>query len=130
MVKTITSPRQWPPISRSNDGTLLATAENGYGDNVKLFDVASGGLVRTLTGHTDGFAQAVAFSNDGTMLASVSSYTHEIIFWRVSDGAQLTRYDEETGWGLDPQMSIAFSSDGTIFGYGRNDATVSAANVP
>ena len=38
-------------------------------------------VVRTLPGHADGFAQAVAFSVDGSILASGSSYSREIILW-------------------------------------------------
>ena len=72
----------------------------------------------------------MAFSVNGSILASGSSYSREIILWSVADGQELNRYDQETGWGLDPQSSIAFSPLGTTFGYARNDATVSVANVP
>ena len=65
------------PISRSRTtATLLATAENGYGDNVKLVRRCERRPRTHAHRHTDGFAQAVAFSNDGTMLALGSSYTH------------------------------------------------------
>jgi hypothetical protein len=64
------------------------------------------------------------------MLASGSGYARDLIFWRVADGAPVVRYDRETGWGLDPQFSIAFSPDGLAFGYGRNDSSVDVANVP
>src|SRR4029453_18115705 len=91
---------------------------------------ATGGLVRTLTGHVDGFAQSVAFSIDGSILASGSSSSREIILWGGATGQELNRSDQETGWGLDPTSSIAFSPLGTTFGYARNDATVSVANLP
>ncbi len=49
------------------------TLASGSVDNtVKLWDVASGRLLRTLEGHT-GSVQAIAFSPDGTLLASKSS---------------------------------------------------------
>jgi hypothetical protein len=113
LVKTITSPQSngLADFAPSNDGTLLATAENGYGDNVKLFDVASGGLVRT-TGHGRFRRRSPSRTTGRCRLGSATRT-------RSSSGARqrrraahpLRRGDR---LGLDPQMSIAFSSDGTI----------------
>ena len=51
------------------DGQLLASASHDH--TVKLWEVASGREVRTLTGHSSNVL-AVAFSPDGQLLASAS----------------------------------------------------------
>jgi len=51
-------------------GTLIAST--GAGDKtVRLWEVASGTHVRTLTGHT-GSVRGVAFSPDGSLIASAA----------------------------------------------------------
>jgi hypothetical protein len=47
-------------------------------------------------------------------------------FWRVSDGALLKEYDQETHANV---TQVAISSDGLHFGYGY-DATFVLANLP
>jgi hypothetical protein len=45
----------------------------------------------------------------------------------VSDGALVQTYDQETGTAV---LSIQFSPNGQLFGYGRDDATVVVARNP
>ena len=62
----------------SPDGRWLAS---GSADNtIKLWEVATGRLVRTLTGHADRVAD-VAFTPDGRWLASGSS-DKTVKLWR------------------------------------------------
>jgi WD40 repeat protein len=51
---------------------------------------------------------------------------YTIRLWRVADGALLQTYDQETTGVL----SIQFSPNGRLFGYGRRDATVVVARNP
>jgi hypothetical protein len=76
-------------------------------------------------GHTD-WVFSVSFSPDGSLLAS-GSWDRTVKLWRVSDGALLRTYDQETGTGV---LSIQFSPSGRLFGYGRADATVVVARNP
>jgi hypothetical protein len=45
----------------------------------------------------------------------------------VADGSLLQTYDQETGMGV---LSLQFSPNGRLFGYGRGDATVVVARNP
>ena len=72
-----------------------------------------------------GIVYSVAFSPDGSLIASGSGDT-TVKLWRVSDGALLQTYDQETA-GV---SSIQFSPNGQLFGYGRDDATVVVARNP
>jgi WD40 repeat protein len=54
----------WPPAPAAND------------DTIKLWEVATGSEVRTLSGHTD-WVNSVAFSPDGRLLASGSCDAHD-----------------------------------------------------
>jgi WD40 repeat protein len=71
-------------VDFSPDDSLLAVAQ---GSDVKIYQVSTGTLLRTLTGHTFSVFE-VRFSPDGTMLASGSGDNRAKI-WRVSDGALL-----------------------------------------
>jgi WD40 repeat protein len=60
--------RSTPPVvtvnslSFSGDGALLAAGEDGFGNNVQIFQAASGTLVRTLAGDPNASVQGVAFA--------------------------------------------------------------------
>lgn len=117
-------------LSFSGDGRSLAVGEEAYGNNVEIFRVSDGTLVRTLPGDPNGFVQAVAFAPDGSTLASGSGFSRVIQLWDPATGALRAAYDGETGWGPFVHMAIAFSPDSKLFGYGRGDATVVMARIP
>ncbi len=70
-------------IAFSPDGRLLATADNT--NTVTLWDVATGGKMRQLRGHSR-LVSYVAFSPDGRKLAS-SSWDSTVIVWDLDDGS-------------------------------------------
>lgn len=87
----------------SPDGTLLASGSDG--GTIKLWNVTSRTLIRTLTEHTDD-VRSVKFSPNGQMLASACDDT-SIILWNVSSGSvirTLTGHNRKI-------FSVDFSND-------------------
>jgi WD40 repeat protein len=71
--------------SFSPDGSQLAGIS---GNNIKLWDAASGRELMTLIGHT-GWVMGLAFSPDGKSLAS-TSLDGTVRIWSLSPGSELT----------------------------------------
>ena len=97
---------------------------------MQIWRVSDGALRKTLVGDPESISQSVAFTEDGTKLASTSGFSHQIRFWDVTTGVLVKLYDSETGWGIEPKLPIKFQPGGNLFGYGRTDATVVSAVNP
>jgi WD40 repeat protein len=74
------------PIDLAPDGKWLAQA--GHDGVVRLIDAASGKVERLFVGHNAALA-AVAFSPDGTLVASLDSVVGNVRVWNASNGMLL-----------------------------------------
>lgn len=99
-------------IAFSPDGKTLAS---GSGNGLKLWNVASGQELRTLTGHSD-LVKSVAFSPDGNTVAS-GSLDKTIRLWDVVSGRELATLARHNN-GV---FSVAFSPDGKLMASGSVD---------
>jgi WD40 repeat protein len=92
-----------PALVFSPDGSLLAVRS---ANEIELWDVASGRLLRTLSGHTDRVV-ALAFSPDGRRLASVSDVDEgHIRLWDLDSSQTVKTF---TGFSAE---RLTFSPDG------------------
>jgi len=100
-------------IKFSPDGKLLAVSSES---RVYLYNANKLNMVYIFEDddYGDNFYRAIAFSPDGTILASTGIDT--ICLWRISDGSFLRKIDIENGFlTLDCfENNIAFSPDGTV----------------
>ena len=85
---------------------------------IKLWDAATGALIRTFEGHSDG-VWSVAFSPDGDRVLSGSD-DKTIKLWDAATGALIRTFEGHSG-GV---MSVAFSPDGARVLSGSEDKTI------
>jgi WD40 repeat protein len=88
----------------SPDSKILATA--GHDRSIHLWNVATGGLIRSLTGH-NGAVYDVAFDLSGSILASASA-DETIKIWNAVSGERLDTLGQCEG----EQYAVRFSHDG------------------
>jgi hypothetical protein len=93
-------------VSGSRDKTL------------KLWDVASGRELSTMSGHSD-WVPAVAFAPDGRTIVSGSS-DHTLKLWDVASGRELSTLSGHSNW----VFAVAFSADGRTIVSGSSDSSL------
>ncbi|HYE94803.1 MAG TPA: T9SS type A sorting domain-containing protein [Rubricoccaceae bacterium] len=108
-------------VDFSADGTLLVSG--GDDGLVKVWSVADGSLVRTMTGHS-GAVTALDLSDDDRFVVSGGDTT--IRLWDFGTGALRHTYTEEA-WA---PTDVEFFPNGASFAYTREDATLAVAHNP
>jgi WD40 repeat protein/transcriptional regulator with XRE-family HTH domain len=106
-------------VSFNPDGTQLVVGTTA----VKLWDIASGELLQTFSGHISAIYQ-LTFSPDGARLAS-SSFDRTIKVWDAKNGQEIMTIAGHVGalWG------IAFSPDGNRLASASMDGTARVWDV-
>lgn len=102
-------------------GGLLASGS--YDQTVKLWDLASNRLVRSLDGHR-GAVNSVAFDRQGGILASASD-DNTVRLWDVTSGRLLRSLEGHSR----AVTSVAFDPQGGTFASGSQDRTVKLWDV-
>jgi RNA polymerase sigma factor (sigma-70 family) len=101
------TPRGALSVAFSPDGKTLATGRGGQ-EGVRLWEVASGRLLRRLLGNRTGWDRIrVGFSPDGRYLAGTSSQQNALILWDTKTGKEVRRM----AGGRSGVAAFAFSAD-------------------
>ena len=103
-------------VAFSPDGARIVSG--GFDSAIKLWDAASGKLLRTLEGHSKE-VNVVAFSPDGSRIASGSS-DHTIKLWNAANGQLLLTVNGHS----ETVSSVAFSPDGSRLASGSLDHSI------
>ncbi|MEM7585235.1 MAG: caspase family protein [Acidobacteriota bacterium] len=108
-------------LAISPNGESLASGSDDR--TVKLWQVETGKLIRTLEGHTEG-VNSVAFSPNGRLLASGSGSVprgpNTVKLWEVATGNLLRTLEGHRGF----VKSVAFSPNGRLLASGGVEGTV------
>lgn len=97
----------------SPDSRTIAIASSD--GSVRLWDVATTAVRRTLNGHQQG-VRRVAFSPDGRWLASAGQ-DNTLRVWNIESGRQAARLDVTTA----KINAVVFSPDGSLLAAGGGD---------
>ena len=100
----------------SPEGDTLASASTD--NTIRLWDVSSGTLKKTLTGHTGGIYEIV-FSPQGNILASASSDT-SVRLWDVVTGIHIRKLTGNTN----KVTNVVFSPEGDTLASASTDNTI------
>ncbi|GIJ26736.1 hypothetical protein Vqi01_18980 [Micromonospora qiuiae] len=107
-----------PIVEFSPDGSILGTAHSSERaeHQLRLWDVRTRKLIRSLPGD----AVSMAFSQDGTSIATASRSEPTIVLWDVASGRQVRTYDKGGG----TVFGVALSPDGSLLAAGGENNSV------
>ena len=113
-VKKIATPEYSFSIAWSPDGTKIASGDSYANTDsvIRIWDVNTGQLLQTLTGHTN-VILSVAWSPNGTKIAS-SSHDHTVRIWDAVIGKSLSTIQT-----TDSVFQVAWSPYGGRLAYGE-----------
>jgi WD40 repeat protein len=108
-------------LAFSRDGDTLASVS---GDNtVKLWDVTTSEVIKTLNGHSKSHNNTIAFSPNSEILATGSG--NSVILWDVATGEVIKTLKGHNA----PVRAVAFSPNGATLATGSEDNTVKLWNT-
>jgi WD40 repeat protein len=114
----------YAPVTFSPDGSILAVAP--FDQPVKLLDVSSGQVVRTLDNQAGNFAPSMEFSPDGTLLATGGHLNGTVTLWDVENGQILRAFAHDTKSNF---HGVAFSPDGQLLASAATEGTTKLWDV-
>lgn len=119
--------KEWPPdgcgCDFNRDSSLLAFTDYLDDEKVKVVDVKSGRLVARLEAHP-GVVRALAFSDDGRLLASGSD-DGVVRVWDAAKGGLLRAFEGHA----DSVGAVAFGPGGRMLASGGEDESVKVWDV-
>ena len=86
------------------DGKTLASGRGSRDKHIRLWDVETGNLIRTLTGHFDWILD-IAVSPHGNILIACDGH-YEIRLWNLNTGEMLNRIVDYIPTHRDPSSSV------------------------
>ncbi|GAB4189225.1 MAG: serine/threonine protein kinase [Roseiflexaceae bacterium] len=104
------------PIQFSPDGETLAI---GVSNSISLRSADLNREIRSIEGE-GGTVFALAFSPDGTLLASSAVDENQVRLWEVSSGRLVRTFSGHSGW----VRSLRFSPDGSVLASGSTDRSI------
>ena len=110
------------------DGGRLATGSRDEDEGVKVWETTNWTVLHTYRANVDDRGEvcgAVAFSPNGTLLASAGLWDWKVCLWETETGRQLHRFD---GFNR-ATTGVAFSPDGHVLAAGSIDGTVHIREV-
>ena len=120
-IATLSENEMFTSVAFSLDGTL---ASAGYREVIDLWDVATHEQIATLEGHSlegySGVVNTVAFSPDGTILASGGLPDGTVGLWDVGNRELIATLKGHSG----SVSSVSFSPDGTKLASSSEDGTM------